>query len=271
MNEHGELYRGFECADDGDAPIRITVEPTPFSLFHRRRFVVRINDQTQFEPARPDEVLPYIEWAMNFEVPKVYMDYLQFHASSLEIDGGGIIFPGSSGSGKSTLTAGLVARGARYLCDEFALVDRHTLAVQPYPRAICIKKPSFLPIERAGLPITNSRYYFKGSKGYVAFLNPYSIRDQVVGTACPVRHIIFPTFRQGATPTLTPMSRAETAFELHRVCFNLLSYNGVGLDVIAAITQRASCYKLTSGDLRATCRLVERLVASKDTTLARSA
>ena len=73
--------------------------------------------------------------------------------------------------------------------------------------------------------------------------------------------MIFPKYTQGAEPTLVPISRADAAFALHRVCFNLFKCRAVGLDVLAAMVRGASCYRLISGEIQRTCDVVQRLVA----------
>jgi hypothetical protein len=201
-----------------------------------------------------------MEWAINWEVPRTLPRFLHLHAGSMEIDGRGVILPGDSGSGKSTLTVGLIARGWRYLCDEFALIDADTLRVHPYPRAICVKRPSFDALESLGVRVPPQPSYVKGRKGQVAFVDPMTIRPGAVGAAAPVRYVIFPNHRAGADPALQPISRAEAAFDLHRVCFNLFGCQRPGLDVLSGMIRGAQCYRLTAGEIGATCDLLERLV-----------
>ncbi len=271
LDQYTELYRDSQVDEPTDRSIRVNVEPTPLSPWHRRRYVVSVNDRVQYEPARPEEVLPYVDWAVNWEVPRVMPEYLQLHASSMEVDGAGVIFPGESGSGKSTLTAGLLAAGWRYLCDEFALIHAESLRLDPYPRAICIKKPSYPVIESIGLRLYGSQYYLKGSKGYVGFIKPREVRGDAVGEACPIRYVIFPKYTPGAEPALVPISRAEAAFALHRVCFNLLACEAIGLDVLAAMVRGASCYRLIAGEIHRTCDAVRRLVGTGRASHVRSA
>ncbi|MFQ5463163.1 MAG: hypothetical protein ACE5E5_11130 [Phycisphaerae bacterium] len=266
VEEHAALYRGFEvdpAVQRSAAAIRLSVEPTPFSLVHRRRYIVRVNHRVQFEPARTDEVIPYVEWAINFEVPHVLPAFLQLHASSLELGGAGVVLAGESGSGKSTLAAGLLTRGWRYLCDEFALINIDTLNLHPYPRAICLKKPSHEAVESLGLTLHGSKHYHKGSKGYVGFVNARSLGAEALGRACPVRYVIFPQYRAGARPELVPLSRPEAVFKLHGVCFNLLTCHGVGLNVLVGLVRGARCFRLISGELGATCDLLEALMSSR--------
>lgn len=48
---------------------------------------------------------------------------LFFHASAVALDGQGILILGPSGSGKSTLALGLMAEGARLICDDGVWLD----------------------------------------------------------------------------------------------------------------------------------------------------
>jgi hypothetical protein len=264
MERYGSLYGRCRTEAAGARPIRVTVSRQATTIRHRSRFEVSVNDRLQFQPARQDEVLPYVEWAINWEVPRVWPEYLQLHASALQFQGSGVIFPGASGSGKSTLTAGLLARGWRYLCDEFALIHAETLALHPFPRAICIKRPSFPIIERLGLHLHPSTYAHKGAKGYVGFLDAHGVRPDAIGDPCPIRFVIFPHWEEGATPRLVPLSRADAAFQLHHVCFNLLNCRAVGLDVIAGMIRGADCFQLTTGTLEDTCALLEAALPARE-------
>ncbi|UCE58897.1 MAG: hypothetical protein JSU63_15825 [Phycisphaerales bacterium] len=254
------LYRDFQVQRPADDSIRIEVKRGEFSLGHRRRYAISVNSRPRFEPTRFDEVLPYIEWTINWELAHVMRQYLQLHASSMEIDGRGVIFPGVSGSGKSTLTVGMITRGWRYLCDELALIHAKTLQIHPFPRAICIKTPAFPVVESLGIRTRGARHYHKGFKGDVTFFNPLSIRPNSVGRVCPIRYVIFPTYTRGAAPALTPISRAQAVFDLHRVCFNLLGCRTLGVNVLAAMIRGADCYQLVSGEISETCDLLGRLV-----------
>ncbi|MFQ5494597.1 MAG: hypothetical protein ACE5EX_04375 [Phycisphaerae bacterium] len=226
----------------------------------RRRYEIRVNGPVFYEPGRRDEVLPYLDWAVNWELPRAMPEFLQLHASSLAVEGRGVIFPGHSGSGKSTLTAGLLTRGWHYLCDEFALIHTDTLMLHPYPRAICLTEPS-IPVARSlGVPLGSPRGLLRRGTARVALLNPLAVRADAVGTPCGVRAVIFPQYRAGASPSIVPISRAQAAFALHRVCFNLLGCRRPSLDVMAAMIRGASCYRLTCGPIKATCDLVQQAV-----------
>lgn len=231
------------------------------SLTHRRRYAVIANGSARFLPNRFDAVLPHVEWAVGWEIPQTLPEYLHLHASVLERDGKAVVFPGPPGCGKSTLAVGLVATGWRYLCDEFALVHTQTLRVHPYPRAICVKEGAFSALKQLGIEIAQDRVFCKGAKGRVILLRPLDIRPDAVGRAGEVAAVIFPSYTPGAEPSLIPIRRAEAAFALHAVCFNLLGCRAVGLDVIVGLIRKASCFRLVSGDLRRTCEMIDSALA----------
>jgi HprK-related kinase A len=271
LNQYTSLYRHFQVGQPAADEILVEVSRRPLSLRHRRRFEVRVNGQLAFEPARRDEVLPCIEWAINCRIVHLMHHFLQLHASSMQVAGMNVMFPAGSGSGKSTLTAGLLARGWKYLSDEFALIHTRTLALHPYPRAICIKRPSYPVIRSLGLRLHENQHYYKGAKGYVGFINPVALGSDVFGSPGPARYVIFPRYTPGAEPALIPISRAEAAFALHEVCFNLLTCDRTGLDVVAGVVRGASCYRLVAGEISRTCNLLEGLVRGTEQPWARSA
>lgn len=258
--EYLDLYGAFRVPTVSDRAIHIDVEPRRVFPRERRRFQIFVNGRPRFAPYTHAEVLPYVEWSVNWEVPKVYPEFLQLHAASLERDGLGVILAGDSGHGKSTLATALVMRGWGYLCDEFALVRASNLNLIPYPRAICLKKPSYPIIEKLGWAPQAPPQFLKGAKGHVGFVNPLAHDPRSLGRPCLPRYILFPRYVPGAVPSLDPMSRAEAALELHRVCFNLFACDRVGTNVLAELVRGAECFRLTSGEIQATCDLLERSV-----------
>lgn len=62
------------------------------------------------------------------------------HAGAVVVDGRALLLPGESFSGKSTLVAALLAAGAGYCSDEFAVLDAAGM-VHAYPRPISLRRP----------------------------------------------------------------------------------------------------------------------------------
>jgi hypothetical protein len=65
------------------------------------------------------------------------------HAGAVVHHGRAMLIPGSSFSGKTTLVAALVARGAAYASDEFAVLDADGL-VHPFPKPLSMRRPGEL-------------------------------------------------------------------------------------------------------------------------------
>ena len=223
-------------------------------------FVIQAETQSRLKSTHVErwfEVLPHLEWFINWQIIRKREEFVQLHASSVELGGNALILPGNPGSGKSTLTAGLLARGWSYLCDEFALVDPPTLMFHPFPRALCIKEPSFPVVDRLGVRLCRKTPYHKATKGRVAFLDPLDVRADVVGRPSRAGWVIFPHYVPDASPALERLTRSQAAHELARQCFNFRVYQERAVPILANVVRGADCYRLTAGDLNATCNLIE--------------
>ncbi len=259
VEEYASLYGPYTSGSP-------TEDSIPVSIHARRRianrwgpFRIQGDDEDWIEVGRHHQVLPHLEWMVNWGVIRRRHDLVQIHAATLERDGKALILPGEPGSGKTTLAAGLLKRGWSYLSDEFALIEPGTGRVQPFPRAMCVKEPSFAVMRRLGVPLRCEKPYQKATKGRVAFLNPLDVRPDAVGSPAVVRWVVFPRFVSGAQPRQVELPRSRAVFDLARQCFNLHMFQGRGVSVLAALIRRASCHRMISGDIEATCDLIETI------------
>ena len=82
-----------------------------------------------------DRLLAVLESELHFAVASHARPHLFVHAGAVAWRGRGVLVPGRSRSGKSELTAALVAAGATYYSDEYAVLDAagrlHPYAKQP--------------------------------------------------------------------------------------------------------------------------------------------
>ena len=65
---------------------------------------------------------------------------LMLHGAAVSLGGAGVILAGPAFAGKSTLVVELMKRGALFMSDDAAPLDRTTGLLHPYPRAIGIRK-----------------------------------------------------------------------------------------------------------------------------------
>lgn len=255
-NDYWRLYHCWQTPPDTGA-LHVSVVRGRSRWTGRRRYIIRGGEDELFRVKHREQILPHLEWAINWQVVRHLDRFLQIHAAVVCRDGGCLVLPGSPQSGKTTLCAGLVARGWRFLSDEFALIDPQTLRVYPYPKAMCIKSGSFAVVRRSGWALDARTRYKKGRKGRVAYLS-VSTSPNLIGSACPIRWVAFPRYAPNRPPRVACMSRGHAAFMLRQLSFNFDRFGDRGLGVISRAVRGARTVQLESGDLADTCDLIDR-------------
>ncbi len=255
------LYRDRMAeALDRDRLIEVRAVRQPRRWPSAVRYTILADGEELFTDRRECELLPYMEWAVNWRIIAAHHRCLQFHAATLERNGRGLVLVGPSGAGKSTLAAALLARGWRYYCDEFALIDTNTLTLQPFPKAPCIKQGSFEVIESLGLKLHRPRLYVKAFKGPVAYLSPADFDRDITAEPCPVHTVCLVKYQEGQPPALEPLSGAEAVIELSRQSFNRGQFGQRGFEIVSRIVRNARCYRLHAGEISRTCRALEEVM-----------
>lgn len=226
-----------------------------------KRYKVTGDGEDLFVHLKQNEVLPYLEWATNWRVIARCEQFMQIHAASLSYKGKGLILAATSGSGKSTLAAALMSRGWKYLCDEFALINRQTLQLHAFPKAICIKAGSFPVLDQLGMPRWERKHYVKAFKGQVAYVKPSALSQSNLTDTYAVKRIVFPRYVAHDEPVLREMSRSEAAIQLAEMAFNRQVVGGQeAMSILSRICRDAECYRLETGDIHRSCEVIESLM-----------
>lgn len=258
LEDFDVLYGGFRSGGAaGKRSIQIQVSANKRSRLGGRRYAIFGDEERLFTSRRRDEVLPYVEWGINWRVIAKRGEFLQLHAATLSYDGRAVLLVGDSGVGKSTLAAGLISRGWEYLSDEFALIHPATLRVHPFPKALCVKEGSFDIVTRLGLPLWRRRHYVKAFKGTVGYVCTADLRVRVATEASPIRFIVFPRYTAGSKPRLYPVARGSAAFLLAANAFNRNVFGERTVSIVSRVVREARCVGLETGDLEDTCDLIE--------------
>ncbi len=253
---YGDCCGDFTATDE---PIRMEVRASKRSLLGGPRYDILGDGEALFTRRRPDEALPYLEWGINWRIIATRTEYLQLHAATLACAGQAVVLAGPSGAGKSTLAAGLLARGWKYLSDEFALIDPTTLYVHPFPKALCIKAGAFSAMKRLNLPLWRRRHYVKALKGHVGYISPQDLGGRVGAGGYPIRLVVFPRYADGEQPRVYPISRAQAVFSLGGCTLNRDTFRDRMIPILSRVVRRARCLGLVSGPLEETCDLLEAL------------
>ncbi len=244
--DFAHLYADWrQTGPPADDAIRISIRRSGRTACGAPLYEVSGDGDELFTTLRREEVLPYLEWGINYRVIARCSRFLQLHAATLSRDGQGVVLVGESGSGKSTLTAVLAARGWRYMSDEFALIDPDTRMLHAFPKALCIKAGSFDIVRRLGLPLWQRRPYVKAFKGRVGYVPPAAL--DVEPGPVPIRLIAFPRYTGRPQSASQPVPRSQAAFSLAANAFNRQVDGGRLVCLLGEIVTNARCVALETG------------------------
>jgi hypothetical protein len=224
------------------------------------QFVASLDGRSLSESTRPG--LPFLQllWRVSYEAIPTVRDRLAFHAGAVRLHGQAIVLPAPSGSGKSTLVAALVLSGADYLSDEVAPLAGGM--IEPFWRPLSLKRGTLAllgDVEDRLPPLLGDPDL---SERLVA---PEDLRPDCLGEACPLRLVVFPSYRAGAATVVEPISRAAGVVELISNCVNFGQFGAEGLRDIAAAARGARFYRLGGGDLAAAVAAVRSLAGTPTT------
>lgn len=205
------------------------------------------------------EVASYLQWHVNREVTRrAQGSHLVLHAAAASYGRHTVVLPAPMEHGKTTTVAGLCQAGFAYLTDEAVCIDRQTLRVAPYPKALSVDHGSWtvLPdLEPWHAGIVPGQWQ----------VPPRVFGGNGMAAGAPTV-VVTPRYVQGSTTALTPISRGTMLMRLVECTFDFTSQPRGNLDVLAALVQRAACYDLTIGDLHEAVRLMAAAVGAEGST-----
>jgi hypothetical protein len=142
-----------------------------------------------YEPAL---VLDALDSAVRAHVAGYAPEHVFVHAGVVSWNASALVLPGQSFAGKSTLVAALIAEGATYYSDEYAVLDDQG-RVHPYARGLSLRLQG--PFDRSDTPL--------------------SALGTVPGTApVPIRLIAATEYRPGSRWNPSPLSRGVGVLRL---------------------------------------------------------
>ena len=198
-----------------------------------------------FLPLPAAQAFPLLEWGLNWCVSAHCHQYLVVHAAVVERGGRALLLPAPPGSGKSTLCAALVARGWRLLSDELALIDRDTGRLVPLPRAISLKNESIPIIARFWPDAVMGAVVHDTVKGSVVHVRPPADSVRLSHVSAAPGLIVLPSYRNGDTTQLVPLSKAEAFMRLVDSAFNYSMHGRAGFQLLADLVGASACFRFT--------------------------
>ena len=149
------------------------------------------------------------------------------HSGVVEFNGRALLLPGVSFAGKSTLVKELVAHGASYFSDEYAVLDEDGL-VYPYPKSLNLRQPG---------SITNSD---------TVALTPRQLGSKAVDpkAGIPVAGVLEVKFEEGKPWDVKAISPGKSAITLFS---NTISARKRTKESLATVTKVAAGARNWSG------------------------
>lgn len=224
------------------------------------RYRLLLGDYEVVSSPDPRDALNFLSWHIHSESTRRTGDYLLVHAGAVVSPSGvGILIPGAPGSGKTSLVAGLVREGFGYLSDEVGALDPVTRRMFPVPRPLALKPGTYTSyteireVQDPSLPVS-----------WTWYVRPEELRRDALAGPCKIGLVLFPQYRPGAAARETPMSPAEATVEAARQTMNLSLYRSRAVLLLAEVVGRARSFRLQSGDVSGSVRLVNELLAGSD-------
>lgn len=168
--------------------------------------------------------------------------HLIFHAGGLVKRGQGLLVCGQSGSGKSTLVAQLVAAGWAYLTDEAVAVSLERFEMAGFTRPIVLKSGSEFIWENG----RDQPTVWPLPDGFTWLLPTFFSQGCWGETAVP-QWVLFPRYQAGASFSVQPLSKAETAFQLMQQLVNARNLPDKGLPAVGRLGAQVSAYEVVYG------------------------
>jgi hypothetical protein len=155
-------------------------------------------------------------------------DRVFVHAGAVAWRGRAIVLPGRSFAGKSTLVNALLAAGATYYSDDYAVLDRKG-RVHPFARRLSLRRPGADPLRMTAAELG---------------------ADTGSGPA-PVGLIVFTEYRPGTTWQAKSLSPARTLFELASNTYPEAAQSRFGGDVLERLAVSVPAVSGRRGDAAA--------------------
>jgi hypothetical protein len=214
----------------------------------RSGFSLDRDGQRTLYASDPGDLLFLLEKDLTVELQKRRADLFFLHAAAIEWQGKVCLLVAESGAGKSTTAWALLHHGFGYLSDELSPIDLGSMQVDPYPHAVCLKRPPPSPY-----PLPDSAMRL----GRTTHVPLRDLPCTIPSGPRPLGAVFLIQYRSELdAPRLHSISPSEASARLYTSVLNALAHPNHGLDAVVRIARHVPCYYVSTAGLAATCALI---------------
>jgi hypothetical protein len=216
-----------------------------------------LRDGRALEPLGDSDVAArLLQWDVNQRaVAAARRTRTVLHAAAVASGRDAVLLAAPQEHGKTTTTAGLLSSGWDYVTDEAVALDRRSLHVRPFPKALSLDRGSW-PLFPDARPA-----HARDDDGQ--WLVPAAALGAatVAGDVVP-RVVLLPRFRAGAPTVARALHPADALYRLAGCCFGFPGGGSGDLAVLRSLVERVPVLELTVGNLAAAVDVVADVARS---------
>jgi hypothetical protein len=230
----------------GEPVAELLVLPDVEQPEHRLRLWCCPENTFTISGLRPENVVPHLVHQVFAHVCAVKKKHVLLHAAVLARDDRAVVFAAPTGAGKSTLCAALCESGWSYLSDELAIIDPHTLRVEPYAMPIGLKSASVGALAGLLPGLIRKPVHQRDDGRRLRYLMP---RRVVPGGNLPVAALILPHLRPGGITGLNALAPLAALQKLAATGSSERPLTDADIKTLLALAQRPA-WELVFSDLK---------------------
>lgn len=209
------------------------------------------------------ELAPLVKSAVRRLALERHRYFVQIHAAVLAAGDRCLALPAAAGSGKTTLAAALAEAGLGYFSDEYALLERPTMAVRPVPLPLTIK-PGAADLLASRFPCLAALPVHRREDDQLVRYLPPPHAVPSASSRLPVAWLVFPHLAPGTTTALLPLGRPAALEQLLAQSLVLPeALEAPAVEDLIRWMRTVECFELVLGDLDAAVREILMLCATR--------
>lgn len=229
--------------------------------FIRKQCVFSHDGYEPFKGLPEHHAYASLEWGINYLIATNAFQYVIVHSGIVAYKDSAVLFPAPPGSGKSTLTAYLQGcENWRLFSDEMALLKPYSNLAIPFVRPICLKNRSGTLVREWYPEAAMSSVARDTHKGDVIHLSPSTSSWEHSSVPAPVKALVFPQFKAGATTQVTLLTQAEAFMQLAQNAFNFNILGEAGFTTLAGLIETIPAYEIEYSDVESVRSFLEQEV-----------